>query len=168
MIILSVDIGLVNFGMTEYCTVKKKFLRFHLVKIKSTKDYVKEMKRMSESEPFVSADIVLIENQMRSCMKAMAISLRCFNFDKTVCVAPQSIKRYFKTSKRSHLKNKKAAIEEAVKHVRPEFLSKFKTLKKKDDIADCILQTVWYVNVKMPLVVHERHKRKHDDGCDDI
>jgi hypothetical protein len=152
MRILSVDIGIVNFGMVEYCTLKRRFIGFHLIKVKGSKDLVKEMKRLSESEPFQLADVILIENQMRQCMKTMAVSLRCFNFDKTVCVAPQCIKRYFKTSKKSHLKNKKAAVEESEKHMDPIFLSKFKKLKKKDDIADCVLQTIWFVNVKLPLV----------------
>ena len=151
MRILSIDIGIVNFGMTEYCTLKQRFLGFHIIKVKGSKDLVKEMKRMSESEPFKLADVILIENQMRQCMKTMAVSLRCFNFEKTVCVAPQSIKRYFKTSRKSHLKNKKAAIEESVKHMHPAFLSKFQKLKKKDDIADCVLQTIWFINVKLPV-----------------
>ena len=110
------------------------------------KDYVAKMRDLSSTEPFIMADVVLIERQMRSCMKTMAVSLRAFNYDKSIMVAPQSIKRYFKTSMKKHSKNKKAGIAVAVKYLKGNALDKFDKLKKKDDIADCILQTIWYLD----------------------
>lgn len=146
MKILSVDIGLKNFGMSVYCTDQQKFESFHLVELGKTKDLVCRMKLMSETSLFKNADVILVENQMRQCMRTMQISLRCFNFEKTKCVAPQSVKRFFKTSMKKHYKNKSAAIIEARKHLCPKMLDKFNSFKKKDDIADCVLQTIWYIH----------------------
>jgi len=150
MFILSVDIGIRNFAITVYCTVDNKFVLFKVFDFGGVKDYVAKMRDLSSSEPFTIADIVLVERQMRSCMKTMAVSLRAFNYDKTIMVAPQSIKRYFKTSMKKHSKNKKAGIEAAVKYLRGDILDKFQKLKKKDDIADCILQTIWYIRNGVP------------------
>ena len=149
MKIVSVDIGLKNFGVSVYCTRMHEFTSFRLLQLHKPKDLVAKMKELSESEPFVSADVVLVENQMRQCMKTMAVALRCFNYDKTVCVAPQSIKRFFKTSMKAHYKNKKAGVLEARKHLCARMSQEFDTFKKKDDIADCILQTVWYVQTRL-------------------
>jgi len=150
MFILSVDIGIRNFAITMYCTVDSKFVLFKVFDFGGVKDYVAKMKELSSSEPFTMADSVLIERQMRSCMKTMAVSLRAFNYEKTTMVAPQSIKRYFKTSMKKHSKNKKAGVETAIKYLRGDALDKFQKLKKKDDIADCILQTIWYIRNGVP------------------
>ena len=96
MHILSIDIGIRNFAFTVYCTIEEEFILFRLIDLGKVKDYVAKMKELSCTEPFVSADVILVERQMRSCMKTMAVSLRAFNYEKTVPVAPQSITRYFK------------------------------------------------------------------------
>lgn len=145
MFILSVDIGIRNFAITVYCTLESKFVLFKLFDLGGVKDYVAKMRELSSSSPFTTANVILIERQMRSCMKTMAVSLRAFNYEKTIMVAPQSIKRYFKTSMKKHSKNKKAGVEAAVKYLNGDILDKFQKLKKKDDIADCILQTIWYI-----------------------
>lgn len=143
MKIVSVDIGTRNFAFTVY---EQGFTEFHLLDLGKMKDPVLRMKQIADEEPFVSADVILVENQMRAVMKTMATALRCFHLDKVVRVHPHSVKRFFNTSKKKHHKNKKAGIEEAVKHLDARMLQKFYTFKKKDDIADCILQTVWYTN----------------------
>lgn len=154
MRVLSVDIGVRNFAFTVYCTIESKFLLFRLIDLGKVKDYVAKMRELSSAEPFVTADIVLIERQMRSCMKTMAVSLRAFNYEKTVMVAPQSIKRHFKTAMKKHSKNKKAGIEVARRYLSAVESEHFEKFKKKDDIADCILQTIWYLRNGVP--VHPR------------
>lgn len=149
MKIVSVDIGLKNFGVSVYCTRIHKFTSFWLLQLHKPKDLVAKMKELSEGEPFVSADVVLVENQMRQCMKTMAVALRCFNYDKTVRVAPQSVKRFFNTSMKSHSKNKKAGVAEARKHLCASMQIEFDKFKKKDDIADCVLQTIWFVSTRL-------------------
>jgi len=150
MLILSVDIGIRNFAFTVYCTIEGKFLSFRLLDLGKVKDYVAKMRELSSTVPFQMADVVLIERQMRSCMKTMAVSLRAFNYEKTVMVAPQSIKRHFRTAMKKHSKNKKAGIEVARRYLSVPKLGEFEKLKKKDDIADCILQTIWYLRDGVP------------------
>lgn len=156
MRILSIDIGLKNFGITMYCTENHTFTEFQLIQLGKVKDYVRKMKELSSTEPFASADIILVENQMRQCMRTMAIALRCFNYEKTIPVAPQSIKRFFKTSMKAHHKNKKAAIQEARKYLSDNMVIQFDALKKKDDIADCILQTIWFLNCRQEHLTDTR------------
>ena len=152
MLILSVDIGIRNFAFTVYCTIESKFLLFRLIDLGKVKDYVAKMRELSSTDPFLMADVVLVERQMRSCMKTMAVSLRAFNYEKTVMVAPQSIKRYFKTAMKKHSKNKKAGVEMARKYLCAQMLEKFEELTKRDDIADCILQTIWYLRNGVPVL----------------
>ena len=152
MLILSVDIGIRNFAFTVYCTVESKFLLFRLIDLGKVKDYVAKMRELASTDPFLMADVVLVERQMRSCMKTMAVSLRAFNYEKTVMVAPQSIKRYFKTAMKKHSKNKKAGVEMARKYLSAHMLEKFEEMTKRDDIADCILQTIWYLRNGVPVL----------------
>lgn len=159
MLVLSVDIGIRNFAFTLFCTVESRFLSFRVIDLGRVKDYVAKMRELSGTEPFLVADVVLVERQMRSCMRTMAVSLRAFNYEKTVMVAPQSIKRYFKTSKKNHSKNKKAGIEVARKYLKADMLEQFDKLSKKDDIADCVLQTVWYLRDGVPLLVSDSSGR---------
>lgn len=145
MRILSVDVGTRNFAMTLYCTEAKDFVLMRLVDLRNFKDYVGKMKEMSEEEPFKSADVLLVENQMRSIMKTMATALRAFNFDKTVMVAPQSVKRHFRTSKKRHYWNKKVALVKVNEFLTEKSRAMFEKFEKKDDIADCVLQTIWFL-----------------------
>lgn len=153
MRILSVDIGIRNFAFTVYCTVEERFILFRLLDLGKVKDYVARMRELSSTEPFQLADVLLIERQMRSCMKTMAVSLRAFNYEKTTMVAPQSIKRHFKTAMKKHSKNKKAGIEVARRYLGARKLKEFEKLTKKDDIADCILQTIWYIRNGVPAIL---------------
>jgi len=146
MRIVSVDIGTRNFAYTVYCTDTSSFVLFQMLDLRKVKDSVLKMKELSDSEHFQKAKVILVENQMRSCMKTMATALRCFHLDKVVKVHPHSVKRFFQTSKKKHHKNKKAGIEEARKHLHGKTLVHFEALRKKDDIADCILQTIWFLS----------------------
>ena len=146
MRILSVDIGIRNFAWSVYCTDLRRFVEFRVIDLGAVKDYVARMRALTLEEPFVSSDVILVENQMRACMKTMATAIRCFHYDKTLAVAPQRIKRFFRTSMRAHRKNKLAGVCEARRYLCPEMLVRFESFKKKDDVADCILQTVWYTS----------------------
>jgi len=150
MHILSVDIGIRNFAFTTYCTVELRFILFRLIDLGKVKDYVAKMRELSSTEPFATADVILVERQMRSCMKTMAVSLQAFNYEKTVMVAPQSIKRHFKTAMKKHSKNKKAGVIMARNYLGVKMLCLYEKMKKKDDIADCVLQTIWYIRNGVP------------------
>ncbi len=146
MLILSIDVGTRNFAMTLFCTKTDEYKLMELRDLRNYKDYVKTMKLLSEEEPFQIADVILVERQMRSIMKTMATAIRAFNFEKTVMVSPQSVKRFFKSGTRRHASNKKVAKVEALKLLNLKNLRLFNSFKKKDDLADCILQTYWYLH----------------------
>ena len=160
MLILPVDVGTRNFGMTLYDTKKKDFVMMRLLDLRNMKDHVKQMKRMSEEEPFLSADVLLVENQMRSIMKTMATALRAFNFDKTVMVAPQSVKRFFRSSTGTHRLNKKKALEKVREMLSEKSQAMLGKFQKQDDIADCILQTLWYLKSGKRIRVKQKKMGK--------
>ena len=150
MRILSIDVGTRNFAMSVYCTNAKEFVLFTLHDFKKIKDCVATMREFTSKEPFTSADVILVERQMRSVMRTMATSIRAFHFDKTKMIAPQSVKRWFKTTMLAHGLNKKAAIVLARKLLNPKNLSQLEKYKKKDDLSDCIVQTHYYLEKFQP------------------
>ena len=145
MRVLSIDVGTRNFAMSVYCTEAEEFVMFKSHDFGKIKDCVAMMREFTLQEPFTSADVILVERQMRSIMKTMATCIRAFHFEKTKMVSPQCVKRFFKSSKRKHRLNKKAAIELVRKKLNPKNLVQLNNLKKKDDIADCCLQTFYYL-----------------------
>lgn len=103
--------------------------------------------------------IVLIENQMKRKILLVqhVIGALCFaNNINYEFVAPQSIKAHFKTGSRSraengivlkgnktnHAANKKMGIAKAIE-LFPEYMKKV-SVSKQDDIADALLQALWY------------------------
>jgi len=150
MKILSIDVGTRNFAMTVYCTDAKEFVLFTMKNFGKIKDCVATMREFTQNEPFISADVILVENQMRSVMKCMATSIRAFHFDKTKMIAPQSVKRWFDTSMKKHGSNKKAAVVLARKLLNPKNLAELEKFKKKDDISDCVVQTHFYLEKFQP------------------
>ena len=103
--------------------------------------------------------IVLIENQMKRKILLVqhVIGALCFaNNINYEFVAPQSIKAHFNTGSRAraqngvvlkgkktnHAANKKMGIAKA-KELFPEYMKKV-SVAKQDDIADALLQAVWF------------------------
>ena len=159
MRILSIDVGIRNFAMSVYCTEAKEFVLFALKDFIKIKDCVATMREFTLQEPFISADIILVENQMRSMMRTMATSIRAFHFEKTKMIAPQSVKRWFNTCMKKHGSNKKAAIVLARKLLNPKNLAQLEKLKKKDDISDCVVQTHYYLEKFQPTRCPEQIKK---------
>ena len=150
MRILSIDVGTRNFAMTVYCTDAKEFVLFTIKDFGKIKDCVATMREFTQNEPFTSADVILVEIQMRSMMKCMATSIRAFHFDKTKMIAPQSVKRWFNTCMKKHGSNKKAAVVLARKLLNAKNLAQLEKFKKKDDISDCVVQTHFYLEKFQP------------------
>ena len=150
MKILSIDVGIRNFAFSMYCTDAKEFILFQIKDFVKIKDCVATMREFTQTEPFISADVILVERQMRSMMKTMATCIRAFHFDKTKMVSPQCVKRYYKTSMKKHSKNKKVALELARTLLNPKNLAQMEAFRKKDDIADCVIQTFYYINKFQP------------------
>jgi uncharacterized protein involved in tolerance to divalent cations len=147
MRILSIDVGTKNFGWAQYWDGKIRDVGvLDLSKYSKGTDYALQVRKLMETG-FFDADVILVENQMRSCMKIIANSIRCFYWEKTVRIAPQCVRRHFKTLTKKHSTNKKAHLA-----LMDEFdldasiRAKIHSHRKKDDIADAIVQLEYYLN----------------------
>jgi hypothetical protein len=159
MKILSIDVGVRNFGMSVYCTDAKEFILFKIHDFGKIKDCVAMMRAFTEQEPFASADVILVERQMRSVMRTMATSIRAFHFDKTKMIAPQSVKRWFNTCMREHGLNKRVAVDLARKLLNAKNLAQLEKFRKKDDISDCVIQTHFFLEKFKPTRCAEGVKK---------
>lgn len=147
MIILSIDIGSTNFGWSRWSR-SRGFYAFGVLNLKSVKgkDLPEKMHTLHQ-QSFFDADIILCERQMRAKFKCCATAIRCMgdNFAKTHIIAPQSVKRHFGTMKLNHRENKKAHMELAKQFLSQAESVRLKTFKKKDDICDTFVQTMFWV-----------------------
>lgn len=145
--ILSIDIGEVNFGYSRW-SAARGFYDFGVINLKKTiGDMPTRVHALWKKGFFNDTDLILVERQMRAKFKEAAVAIRCLgdNFEKTKIIAPQSVKRHFATSKLNHRQNKKAHIELARSFLGDDELARLDAFKKKDDICDCIVQTIFFV-----------------------
>ena len=151
MIVLSIDIGSTNFGWSRWSRARG-FFSFGLTNLKSVKgkDLPEKMHTLY-TKGFFDADVILCERQMRAKFKCCATAIRCMgdNFTKTHIVAPQSVKRHFGTMRLNHKENKKAHMELATDFLSAKEVEKLKGFKKKDDICDTFIQTMYWVQTKL-------------------
>lgn len=146
MRILSIDVGTKNLGWAFYDGEFQDVGVIDLSKYAKGTDYAMQVQKLSKTKFFDNADVILVEVQMKSSMKIIANSIRCFHWSKTIRIAPQCVRRHFKTIMKKHSSNKKAHLEllEKIKipiHIRNKILAH----KKKDDIADAIIQLLYYI-----------------------
>ena len=147
--VLSVDIGERNFAFCAW-SAARGFYDMQVVDLRQIKgDSATRMRTLQERGVFDDCDVVLVERQMRSKFKEMATAIRCFNWDKTILVAPQSVKRAFKTGTGKHATNKKAHVKTARGFLSAPQTVKFDAFRKKDDVADTIMQVMWYRKTKL-------------------
>lgn len=148
MIILSIDIGSTNFGWSRWSR-SRGFYAFGVINLKTVagKDLAEKMHSLYQQD-FFDADLILCERQMRAKFKCCATAIRCMgnNFKKTRIIAPQSVKRHFSTMKLNHRQNKAAHMELAMDFLSEREKEKLKGFKKKDDICDTIVQTMFWVD----------------------
>ncbi len=147
MSILSIDIGSTNFGWSRWRRTRG-FYAFGVLNLKNVKG--KDLPEKMHSlyiQGFFDADIILCERQMRAKFKCCATAIRCMgnNFTKTHIIAPQSVKRHFGTMKLNHRENKKAHMELAKQFLSQAESVRLEAFKKKDDICDTFVQTMFWV-----------------------
>ncbi len=149
MIICAVDPAEKNFAVSVW-EEKKGFVSFKLIDVRKIKgDMPEKVVELQRRGLFDACDVLLIERQMRSRFKCMAAALKVLNIEKSKMVAPQSVKRHFATGnkgKGAYRANKKSHVELARKILSGKReLVLFEKFKKKDDIADCVVMTQWYL-----------------------
>ena len=143
--ILSIDIGIRNLGYAKWDNGILDFGVIDLHDYYKGTDYPRMIKKLVETGFFKGADTILVENQMSSRMKLLACAIRCFFWDKTRMIAPQSVKRHFSSGTKKHSTNKKKAKEIVLQFLDGHH-DKFMRLKKKDDVADAVLQLMYFIN----------------------
>lgn len=144
MRVLSIDPGTRNMG---WCLWDGQLIDFGVVDLQEVckgTDYPKKIWALRETGFFERADIILVERQMQSKMKMLACAIRCFFWEQTIMIAPQSVRRHFKTIMKKHSSNKKAHVAHARKYLHGTLAIKFEKHKKKDDISDAIMQVLYY------------------------
>ena len=144
MRVLSIDPGTRNMG---WCLWDGQLIDFGVVDLQEVckgTDYPKKIWALRETGFFERADIILVERQMQSKMKMLACAIRCFFWERTIMIAPQSVRRHFKTIMKKHSSNKKAHVAHARKYLHGTLAIKFEKHKKKDDISDAIMQVLYY------------------------
>ncbi len=146
MRVLSIDPGTVNLGWCLYDGGIVDFGVVNLDRMCKGTDYPKKIWTLRQTGFFDKADVILVERQMQSRMKMLACAIRCFAWDKTVMVAPQCVRRHFKTLTKQYRTNKKAHVAHAQTVLHGTLLHKFNTHKKKDDISDAIMQLLYYIS----------------------
>jgi len=145
MRVLSIDVGTKNLGWALW---DKKIIDVGVVDLSKYKgtDYASQVHKLMLTG-FFNADVILVEIQMRSCMKIIANTIRCLHWEKTIRIAPQSVRRHFHTLTKKHSSNKKAHLALIRKFdIDDTIQKKIATYKKKDDIADAIVQLQYYLD----------------------
>lgn len=178
MLVFSIDPGVVNVGVACYDTetqtvvmADKLSLAPSLKAMENEAEIIPRVYKLFFDEtwsPYYrllqQAQMILVETQMKRKMLLIQHVIGSFCFQKNknyMFVCPRSVKSHFKTgkhtrkvtgksvrgAKKNHAANKKMAIHK-VNSMFPFFMMSVKT-SKQDDVADAILQAVWYANTKV-------------------
>ena len=157
--VLSFDLGERNLAYTVW-DPERGFVEFTLRDIsgwtkrnrknkKVKADPVDVVKRLEKEGVLNKAGTILVERQMKSRFKCMQVALQTLRYENCVVVAPQSVKKHFASGSGggagAHYKNKKKAVQLAKSLLAPKERSLMLAHRKLDDLADCVLQTVWWV-----------------------
>jgi Holliday junction resolvasome RuvABC endonuclease subunit len=169
MLLFSIDVGIVNIGVAMVDSETKKIVYADKIQLASKAKLIKNMTQITNdtyqllfsttskyNAMIQKSSIVLIEQQMKNRLTniQMTIGAFCKSIQKPfVYVSPRSVKTFYKlgkpsrkqkeSKKASHTANKKAAVQYVRKRW-PEIISSFDS-SKQDDIADAILQAMWYI-----------------------
>ena len=150
MRVVSIDPGLRNFG---YAIIDNgSLVEFDSICIwdyvpkKKQSDYPYIARMLVEhTNIFDGAEVVLIERQMQARMKMIACALRCFFWDKSRMISPLSVRKYFGISTGVYTQNKKASKEYVLRYLSPKQTETYNACKKRDDMADAILQGMFFI-----------------------
>lgn len=171
--IFSIDPGIVNIGAACYNGKTKEILFANKLtlapSLKAMENEAEIIPRVYKlffddvNSPYKkmidNSKIVLIENQMKRKMLLIQHVIGAICFEKNIkyeFVAPQCIKTHFGTGSRTraksgvilkgkktnHKANKKMGIAKA-NELFPEYMKNV-SITKQDDIADALLQALWY------------------------
>ena len=150
-----VDFGVIDLHDVRYFTARVALPEKEIRKICKGKDYPRQIWLLKQTGFFDGVDTILVERQMQCKMIVLGVAIRCFSFAKTVMISPRSVRSHFKTLMRKHSLNKKAHVQHARNHIALQLLPKFDKHKKKDDISDAIMQTLYYISTSLASLPSE-------------
>lgn len=176
-VILSIDVGVVNIGLCLYETNENGGRVIHATResfaekrkdihndLELTETVYKKLMSEPPSNFYVllrKANTVIIERQMKREMIIIqhVIAVLCISLGKKVeFISPQCVKRWFRNAslpRQSHRENKREAIN--------VFTSMYPEIsvngKKKDDIADAVLQAAFWCDRKKKTVPRRKENK---------
>jgi len=158
MLIGSIDIGIRNIGFCVYDSETGAVKALEIIDLLyvpgshklfnfGDQSIVFLVKRVivQRKELFASCSIVGIEKQMTRRMVLIQYAFECLLDEITtvVQISPRSVKKLFDTSRGNHAKNKIAAIACLYTLFDKKGMEQVAKFRKKDDIADAILQAMF-------------------------
>ena len=158
MIIGSIDIGIRNIGLCQYNSETRSVTYLELLDLLFIPGSTKRLQINDHSVVFLvrraiqarmkmfqECDIVAIEKQMTRKMILIQFAFECLLDDHTCVfqISPRSVKSMFKTSRGNHASNKVAAIAHLYSVLDDVGIRKVSEFRKKDDVADAILQAMY-------------------------
>jgi len=154
MILLSIDVGIINLGICLLNTQTKKILHWDSSGIPPQSDkgiFVCLRDHLRARSWVLTADKILIEKQPDKNKRMKAVEhfitsyFLCNDKDVQVYDARHKIPDVSGPGKEMYRKRKKASIvrcEEFINEHNKEWVSFFKSHKKKDDLADTVMQAL--------------------------
>ena len=167
MFVASIDVGTRNLALAVYSSDTHSVVHMEIINLSHTSRGIVRMHDqslvhlvrkmvMDRKALFERCTIVAIEKQMRRQMIAIQFVLEAIltpMVQYVVQIPPQNVKRWIGTGcRKSHAKNKKAAIKKLKELLDPAGLEQLKRFKKQDDVADASLQAMYaHSNMKKVL-----------------
>jgi len=150
MKIISIDPGTRNCGVCVWedgaITHFGSYDLFDFVSKSKRTDYPLMARNfVDRTDLFDGVDMVLVEDQIQARMKMLACSWRCFFWDKSQRVSPLAVRNYFKIGHGNYKKNKASSKEFVLQFLSKSQCKELDKHRKKDDIADAVIQLFWYL-----------------------
>ena len=158
MLIGSLDIGIRNIGFCVYDTETDSVKHVEIIDLLYMPNTKKRLPFGDQSVVFLvrraiekrqalfdQCDVVGIEKQMTRRMVLIQLAFECLLDHQCIVlqISPRSVKTMFGTSRGVHKKNKEAAILQLYAILDDTGKEKISQYRKKDDIADAILQAMY-------------------------
>jgi len=164
MIILSFDVGIKNLAYCQLDSNCKSILDWNVIDCTSINIILKLISELDSISNLLDTDLILIEKQPSFNPKMRIISTAIYVYftlrinheqNKKIKILYYSAKHKLKLCdvkldkiyKSKYTYNKKVGIEQTkILLNKSPFLDFFNSHKKKDDLADCYLQALAYIN----------------------
>ena len=157
-LVIAIDVGIKNLGICVYdfCTSKVVYWDNATIvpngryapaqNVQYVRDFV-----WKHQELFNNCAALVIERQMRCNMRIIESVFQTLYYDRCHVINARCVKMHYGLSTRNYRLNKQKAVEWATNYTQnnPDVFVEgidFATHKKKDDLADCLLLVMYYLD----------------------